>query len=135
MRNLISHPLFSGGMTAADRLWKEAFLEVSEPEIFSVDITTDDKSIKLKAEIPGVKKEDISVELNDGILTIKAEKKQESEKDSRTMIQKESYYGSMQRSFSVGTVEADDVKASYTDGVLSITLSRKTEDFKKINIE
>ena len=105
------------------------------PEGFAVDITETDDSVILKAELPGVKKEDISVDVQDGILLLKAEKKEESEEKGETFLRKETYYGSMQRSFNVGEIDVDSITATYKDGILNVNLKKKAEEAKKIEIQ
>lgn len=132
---LIPRPLFRS-LSALDRLWHESFFDDFIPSNdFVVDITDAGDSINLKAELPGVKKEDISVDLQDGVLTLKAEKKEEIEDKGEKFIRKESRYGSMQRSFTVGDVDASNISASFTDGVLTIVLKKKESEFKKIDIQ
>jgi len=98
-----------------------------------IDIIESRDSINIKAELPGIKKEDISVDLNDGVLTLKAEKKDVIKEKDETFLQRESKYGVIQRSFNVGDIE--DAKASYSDGVLTISLKKKDSNFKKIEVQ
>lgn len=121
---------------ALDRLWQESFFDDFFPSTeFVVDITDSESAIKLKAELPGVTKDDISVDLQDGVLTLKAEKKETVEEEGERLLRKESRYGTMQRSFTVGDVNIDEVTATFTDGILTVILPKKDPDFKKIEIE
>lgn len=122
----------------ADRLFSEIFI----PELFkgcrkefNVDITEEKDVIKLKAELPGVKKENVSIELNNESLIIKAEKKEgTTTSTSQIYLRKESKYGMMQRTFSIADVNPENISASFLDGVLNITIKKETPQFKKIKI-
>ena len=88
---------------------------------------------KLDMELPGYKKEDISVELKDGVLMVKAETKNEvEEKDEKgNYIRRERHYGSCNRSFYVGdAITEEDIMARYEDGVLKIEIPEKEEPEK-----
>jgi len=96
----------------------------------SVDISETDDEIIVTAELPGVKKEDIKISLQDNVLTIRGEKKQEKEHKDENYHRIERAYGSFQRSFTLPTpVNTDKIKASFKDGVLKIQLP-KTEEAK-----
>lgn len=130
--------------TAIDQLFTETFAPITKligdtvsnsESVFSVDVIENDNSFELKAELPGVKKEDISVDVNDGLLRIKAERKQKTvEKDSK-YIKTESSYGLMERSFEIGSIDPESIQASYIDGVLSIILQKQTPNLKTISID
>ena len=97
-----------------------------EPEI-KMDVSEDDKTYTVRAEIPGVTKEDIKVAVDGNQVSISAEvKKQKEEKEGKKVIRSERYYGSMYRSFTLDhDVDPDATKAKYTDGVLELTLPKK----------
>jgi len=92
-----------------------------------LDVKEDDKAYTIHAEIPGVKKEDISVDVDGGQVSIRAEVKRESEaKDSDRVLHSERYYGMVSRSMSLPSeVDAQGAKAEYKDGVLQLTLPKK----------
>jgi HSP20 family protein len=92
----------------------------------AVDAYEDEDKLVVKAELPGVEKENISVDLQNGMLTIKAERRCESEeKDGRTFYRKEMVYGSFTRSFSLPQdVVAENVKAEHTNGVLTVEVPK-----------
>lgn len=102
-----------------------------------VDIHEDAENIYLKAEVPGMKKEDISITLNNNVLTLKGEKKQEKETKEENYHRVERYYGSFVRSFTLpGGVDSVKVSAAYRDGVLTLTLPKKEESKpKKIEVK
>jgi HSP20 family protein len=92
-----------------------------------VDVSEDDKTYTIHADIPGVKKEDIHVDVDGGQVSIRAEVKHESEKkDGEKVLHSERYYGMVSRSMSLPTeVDAQAAKAEYKDGVLNLTLPKK----------
>jgi HSP20 family protein len=106
-------------------LWK-GFPE--EPEI-RVDVTEDDKTYRVKADVPGVKKEDIHVSIDGNQVSISAEVKSEKEeKKGETVIRSERYYGRQYRSFTLAhDVDQGRAEAKYQDGVLELTLPKKEE--------
>lgn len=92
-----------------------------------VDVKEDDKSYTVRADIPGVKKEDIQVDVEGNMISLRAEAKQEKEeKKGEKVIYSERSYGMVSRSFSLpAEVDAQGAKADYKDGVLSLTLPKK----------
>ena len=91
----------------------------------SVDISESDAAYLVKAEIPGVEKEDVEVTIQDGMLTIQGERKQEKEEKGKKFHRVERCYGSFMRSFRVpDDADADKVKAEFKDGMLNITLTK-----------
>ncbi|OGS95118.1 MAG: heat-shock protein Hsp20 [Gallionellales bacterium RIFCSPLOWO2_02_FULL_57_47] len=102
----------------------------------SVDISETAASYLIKAEIPGVNKEDIKVTIQDGMLTIQGERKHEKEEKDKKFHRIERSYGSFVRSFSVPD-DADEsaVKAEFNDGMLNVTLPKSEKaKAKAINI-
>ena len=96
----------------------------------SVDVTEDKDSLVVKAEMPGLNKDDVKISVHDNVLTLKGEKKQEKEEKDKDYHRVERSYGSFCRSFQLPTtVRADKIEANYKDGVLSIILP-KTEEVK-----
>ncbi len=81
----------------------------------------------LSAEMPGFKKEDISIDLSDGTLTISAQRTEENEKAGGNYLRRERRVGSYMRSFDVSEVKTDAITASYTDGILSLKLPKIEE--------
>lgn len=104
------------------------------------DVKETDDSYELDVELPGYKKEDISVQLNDGNLTISAETKNENNDEKKDRyIRKERYYGKVSRSFYVGdALTEEDIKGKFEDGILKLTVPKKEkeqETAKYITIE
>ncbi|HEX5863523.1 MAG TPA: Hsp20/alpha crystallin family protein [Casimicrobiaceae bacterium] len=98
----------------------------TEPEM-KIDLSEDDKAFHLKAEIPGVNKEDIHVAIDGNEVSIGAElKKEEGGGKGETALRSERYYGRWNRSFTLGhAVDESKAEAKYTDGVLMLTLPKK----------
>jgi HSP20 family protein len=82
----------------------------------------------IKAELPEMKREDISVTFENSVLTIKGERKFETEVPSDRFQRFERFYGSFSRSFTLpATVDASQISASYKDGVLTVRLPQREE--------
>ena len=98
----------------------------AKPEI-KMDVAEDDKAYHVKAEVPGVKKEDIHVSVEGNQVSITAEvKKEKEEKKGETVLRSERYYGMQSRSFTLmHDVDQDKAEAKYQDGVLDLTLPKK----------
>ncbi len=98
--------------------------------VMKTDVQEKDDSYLVDIDLPGFKKDEIQLHLENGYLTVSAEKGlQEEDKDKKgRMLCQERYVGSMQRSFYVGdTLSEEDIKAKFEDGVLQITLPKKEE--------
>jgi len=102
-------------------------------ELFpTVDISETPQEYMLRAEIPGLRKEDTKVSIHNNVLTLSGEKKSEAKHEGKKYHRVESYYGSFQRSFTLpDAIKADKVAASYKDGVLMITVPKAEEAKEK----
>jgi HSP20 family protein len=90
-----------------------------------IDISDDKENIIVTAEIPGVKKENIKITLQDNILTVEGEKKKEEEKKENNFFRNERMYGSFKRCFTLPVeVDSDKVLAKFEDGTLHIQLKK-----------
>ena len=99
------------------------------------DLSETEKELIVKAEVPGMDKKDININLSDGLLTITGEKKHEKKEDSENYHHVERRYGKFSRTLRLPVeVEAGKVDATYKDGVLNITLP-KSEPVKPKKIE
>jgi HSP20 family protein len=100
-----------------------------------VDISETDTEFVIKAEIPEVNKDDVSVTVDNGILTIKGERKKEKEEKGKKFHRIERYYGSFIRSFNLpDNVDEANIKASFKDGMLNLNM-KKTKESKPKQIE
>ena len=98
----------------------------TELPAFRTDIRDTGDAFVLEAELPGFKKEDIALDLKDGILTISAahEEKSEDKDEKSTYIRRERKYGSFNRSFDVTGIDENGITAAYENGVLVLTLPK-----------
>jgi HSP20 family protein len=106
---------------------RPVFQNLEEEPQMRLDVAENDKTYTVKAEIPGVKKEDIKVSIDGNQVSISAEvKKEKEEKEGSKVIRSERYYGSVSRSFSLAQdVDEGGAQAKYDDGVLVLTLPKK----------
>lgn len=97
----------------------------------SVDVLTEGDDVLVKAELPGMKKEDIDISLTEDTITISGEKRKEEKVEKKDYYSLERSYGSFKRSFSLpAEVETEKASAKFKDGVLEIRIP-KTEEAKK----
>ena len=115
------------GLTQASRLlsgWTPA-----------IDVYEDKDQLTVKAELPGMKKEDIELSLHDGCLSVSGERRSEGKYQDAEVYRAERFFGRFQRTVSLPTpVATDKVKAQYKDGILTVTLP-KTEEAKPRHID
>ena len=119
-----------------NRLFDEVFRGFDTPSVFdrmmpgngawpNVEISETEKEIRVTAEVPGLDEKDIEILLEDGVLTLRGEKKSETEDKERQFSER--YYGRFERRLAVGReVEEDKVAATFKNGLLAVTLP-KTE--------
>ena len=97
-----------------------------EPAI-KLDVTEDEKAYHVKAELPGVKKDDIAVEIDGNQVSLSAVFKREKEETKENLVHSERFYGRQFRSFTMGQdIDSKAVVAKYTDGVLDLLLPKST---------
>ncbi|MEX0960890.1 MAG: Hsp20/alpha crystallin family protein [Burkholderiales bacterium] len=115
--------LFRGFMLRPVRMGAAA---ESAPEM-KIDVKEDEKFYTIHAEIPGAKKEDIKVTVDNNTVSIGAEIRRESEKkEGERIVHSERYHGSVYRSFTLDSaIDEKNAQAKYTDGVLELVLPRK----------
>jgi HSP20 family protein len=98
-----------------------------------VDIRDEKDVITVAAELPGVERDQLSVKVENGVLTLSGQKKQESETQENGFYRSECVYGTFQRSFTVpDTVDTEKIDAEYKDGVLKVWLHKKPEAAPKL---
>jgi len=126
MNHLFSDPLIRLAPTEAVGGW-----------LPPVDIMEEGDRVVLRAEIPGVSRDDIDVSVENGTLTLRGEKKQEQQVDTENAYRLERFYGSFSRSFVLPTrIDAEHIKATYRDGVLEAVLPKAEEARpKKIKVQ
>ena len=96
----------------------------------SVEVNETDKEVKVVAELPGLEKKDVSVELASGVLTISGEKKSETEDKERRFSER--FYGRFERHIPIDEVDQDNVGASFNKGVLTVTLPKSPAAQQKV---
>ncbi len=106
--------------------FERSFFGDNSASTFRTDIRDEGDKFVLEAELPGFKKEDIKLDLKDGILTVSAQHSESSEeKDKKgSYIRRERRYGSFARKFDVSGIQEDGITAAYNNGVLSLTLPK-----------
>lgn len=119
-----------------DRIFDDFFRvgprEVSGRFIPDVDIYETENSLVIEMEAPGLKKEDIKITVEDGILVISGEKKIERDEKKKNYMVVERCFGKFERAFNLPDyVDSEKIKAKYEDGILTITIPKKEEKKKK----
>jgi len=126
--------------SALRRFFAPVAFEADTPALkIRVDVTEKENAYLVKADIPGVKKEDINVRIDGNIVQIDAEVKREKETkgNGEKILRSERYWGNISRTFSLAQ-DVDDAKvvAKYADGVLTLELPKKaTSETKKITVQ
>lgn len=106
-----------------DDIWEGS--ETPSTPAFNVDISEDENAFHIEAEMPGVSKENISIGIEDDLLTIKGERKRNSEGQRINFHLTERTYGAFSRSFTLGElIDQDAIDASYEKGILHLTLQK-----------
>ncbi|MBO7727524.1 MAG: Hsp20/alpha crystallin family protein [Oscillospiraceae bacterium] len=109
-----------------DELFNNASRNIANP--FATDVIDNGDSFELNAELPGFKKEDINLSVENDCLTISAERKLNKEEKVPNFIKRERFYGSYSRSFDLTGIDVDKISASYIDGVLKLVLPKEAEE-------
>ena len=122
------------GLQRLNRLLDEALAGWPEAEEGNVvtsawfaptDICEDAGSLQIRMEVPGVKPEDVKISLEDNLLTIHGEKRQQSEDSSERVHRYERSYGTFERTFALpNTVDAEKISAAYENGILTVTVPK-----------
>ncbi|MGI5911130.1 MAG: Hsp20/alpha crystallin family protein [Syntrophomonadaceae bacterium] len=112
---------------------RDFFREFFDPESwfdlgFKADIKEKPGEYIVEAELPGVKKDQIIVELKENTLTISAQQKEEINEEHSNYVRRERRQGNIRRSFYVENVDSERISAEYTDGLLTIILPKSRQD-------
>jgi HSP20 family protein len=120
-----------------DRLWPEWARDLGEEWAPAVNFYEKDGKYYLTAELPGMNKDDISITVDKGMVTLSGKKETSKEEQDANYYLKESVYGSFSRSFRLpGEIEEDKVEATFKDGVLTLEMpQREEEKTRKIKIK
>lgn len=108
-----------------DRLEKAFFGDHTQPVMFRTDVKENENAYIVESDLPGINREDIDVNIGDGILTVKAERKYEDSDETGGYIRRERAYGSFERSFNISDIDVDKIDAEFKNGVLTLTLPKK----------
>lgn len=116
----------------------EDFNKVAKTNQMKCDIYEKDGKYNIEMDIPGFDKQDIRIECQDGILSVTAEKKSDSEEtsDDKKYLRRERFYGKVSRSFTFNDINEEDISAEFNNGILKIVIPKadKTESKKVIEI-
>ena len=97
-----------------------------------IDVIDKEKELIIKADIPGINEKDISIDINNGVLTIKGKRSQEKKEEQQNYYMMERSYGEFSRSFQLPfQVDANEAKAELDDGVLTLTLPKPKDSLKE----
>src|SRR3954463_13230968 len=130
--------------TALDELMRGFFVRpmnyepASAPAQLRVDVSENETGYEVRAEIPGVRKDDINVAIDGNQVEISAEVKNEKEiKEGEKVLRSERYYGKVYRAFALGQdIDETATQAKYTDGILELNLAKKANNSaKRISIQ
>jgi HSP20 family protein len=105
---------------------------------FRVDVSESEQAYTLRAELPGVRKDDINITIDGDQVAISAEVKDEKEaREGERVLRTERYYGKLQRAFALGQpVDENTAQAKYTDGILELTLPKRAAvNAKRISVK
>ena len=116
-------PAFFDPFAEFDRI-ERSFFKHQAPA-FKTDVIDKGESYLLEAELPGFSRDEITAEIKEGVLLLKAEKKSSDDKTGDGYVRRERSYGSYQRSFDLSGIDEDGITAEYKDGILSITLPKE----------
>lgn len=122
-----------------NKLFNDAFTRTNVDEDFAlsawkpvVDIFDKDDAIAIHVELPGVKKEDVAIEVKDNVLTLRGERSESQEIKEDKYYRKERTFGSFHRAFSLpSAINPDTIKATFKDGILEIEIPKPEEQKPK----
>ena len=118
----------SNGLDIFDDVFADPFFSEKENRIMRTDLKEKEGKYYLEIDIPGFDKEDIKIELQDGYLTISAEKDDEKEEKHVKYLKRERFSGMCSRSYYVGdNVKEEDIKANFKNGILKLEIQKKEE--------
>lgn len=113
-----------------DDLFRSFFGNDVSVNAMRVDVKDEGDHYLLEADMPGIKKENVNIEIDDGVLTISAEMEDRKDEEKSNYIFSERRSGKYTRSFTLNGINEDNITASCEDGVLKLTLPKQTEEVK-----
>ena len=111
-----------------DEMDRHFFNSAPAVSAFRTDVIDTGDAFKLECELPGFKKEDIKIDIENDCLTISAERSSDDKDEKDNYVKRERFYGSFTRSFDVSGINVDNIEAGYSDGVLTVTLPKKAAE-------
>lgn len=111
------------------------FIPTKEAGDMKCDVYEKGGNYYIEMDVPGFDKQDISLESDNGYLTITAEKQEENNDEEKNYIRRERTYGKYQRSFYLGDLNEDEIKAEFKNGTLKVTVPKKEKIETKKSIE
>ena len=130
MKNYLTNRDYWAGDLFQD-LFDDSMFRQNNKHLMKTDIKEDDKKYDIEIEMPGFKKEDIKISLNNSYLTVEANKEEEKE-DKKHYIYHERYYGSTSRSYYVGnSIKEEDINARFENGILIIEIPKKQKEIEE----
>lgn len=123
-------PFTSRRLSPFFRDFDDDFFRFPSVAEFKTDIKDLGNEVRLEADLPGIKKEDIKIDIENKYLTISAQRNAEnSEKDEKgNFIRQERTFGSFSRSFDISGIKTEDISAKFENGVLSLTMPKKDKE-------
>jgi len=119
-------PLFGNGGNALGQAWSE------EEGTLALDVSDDGENVVVKASLPGFKREDVSLEVNEGVLTISAKQDETTEESGERFYRRERRFGSLSRRVALpAAVDQDNAQAELLDGVLTLRLPKAQRDLPR----
>ena len=137
MRYLVKRPRMNTGVSLFDQDFFDDFFSTpffkNDAKVMRTDVREEDGNYLMEIDVPGFKKEEISVSLEDGYLKVVAKKEETNESQEKNYIRRERHFGSCARSFYVGDLAEDEIVAKFEDGILHLTFPKesKKEEVKK----
>lgn len=120
---------YTPGFAPFNDLFDTIFNDKAFSKLPAVNIAETDEKYEVALAVPGLKKEDFKINLEESVLTISAESKKDVIEEGKKVTRKEFSYSSFSRSFTLPeTADTDKIQASYVDGVLTIDIAKKKEE-------
>ena len=139
MPSIFGENLFDNWFTPMEREFyngRNPLYGKNEKNLMKTDVKEKDGNYELDIDLPGFKKEDVTIQLENGYLTITATKGMDKDEndDKGGYIRKERWFGNCSRSFYVGdSIRSEDIKAKMEDGILHVTLPKETKQLPQKN--
>jgi HSP20 family protein len=124
-------PFFRDFLDVENFFNKPLFADMPNMHFPAVNISENEKAYEIELAVPGFKKEDFKIHVEDDVMTISAEEKREETQEDKNYSRREYHYASFTRSFRLpDNAKDDEVKALYTDGMLKLTIPKTKEEVK-----